>query len=151
MILSWKLKQQRVHLSIGAYVLWSYDVTIEDFEAGGWSSSVLRDADGVFLAGYASNVRPELWYKEMWPEMSISFDDTVVCRDAERPKALVLRVNLEASDGSCAVDGRNARCCNLAGREYEVACLDAWRSASGVFEEYADLFVARRELIGPAP
>lgn len=149
--LSWTLKQQKVDLPIGTIVRYSQQRTVLDVETDVFFASVLRDEQGTFLIGLAGAIRPEVWYKDMWPELSLSFDASPVCQKPGYPDALELRVTLSGGQDVCTLDGGTGQCCTFSGTNYEVVCPDAWRSASGKHHDYAYILVARQGILVGAP
>ena len=111
----------------------------------------MRDEQGRFLIGLASSIRPEVWYEDMWPELSISFDPSPVCQKPGYPDALELRVTLSDGRDVCILDGGTGRCCTFSGTQYEVLCPDAWHTVSGTRPDFAYILVARQGLLVSAP
>jgi hypothetical protein len=92
-----------------------------------------------------------VWYTDIWPEMTLSFGSTPVCRAAQYPDALALGLTLSSGPDTCTLDSGTARCCNFSGVPYEVVCPDAWHSVSGARPDYAYFLVARQDVLVPAP
>jgi hypothetical protein len=149
--LVWILKQQSVNLPVGTIVRYSHQYTILNVEKDVFEASVLRDDKGALLIGFARAIRPEVWYTDMWPEMTLSFGSTPVCRKPQYPDALALRLTLSSGADTCTLDSGTAKCCSFSGVPYEVVCPDAWRSASGDHPDYAYVLVARQDILVPAP
>jgi hypothetical protein len=139
------LKQQSVRLAAGTVVRYSHRSTIIN-----GTTNLLRDENGVLLIGWVSSIRPEVWEKDMWPELTLSFASTPVCQKAGYPDALFLRLTLSNGADTCTLDGSTARCCTFSGVLYEVAA-DAWHDVSGRYPDSARILVARRDLLVPAP
>jgi hypothetical protein len=149
--LVWILKQQSVNLPVGTIVRYLHQYTILHVEKDVFQASVLRDEKGALLIGFAVSIRPEVWYTDMWPEMTLSFGSTPVCRDAKYPDALALRLTLSSGPDACTLDSGTAKCCSFSGVPYEVVCPDAWHSVSGARPDYAYVLVARQDILVPAP
>lgn len=150
-VLTWTLKQQKVVLPMGAIVRWAMNLTILDVETDSFRTGVLRDEQGAFLMGLAVGIRPEVWPKDMWPELNLSFDPTPVCQQPGHPGTLKLRVTLSDGKDACALDGGTGRCCAFSGTQYQVQVPDAWRRASGSHPDAAWILVARQGLLASAP
>jgi hypothetical protein len=148
--LVWNLKQQRVNLAIGTVVRYLHRYTILNAETDAFTTNLLRDEKGELLIGYVAGIRPQVWAKDMWPEVTLSFASTPICQKAGYPDALALRLTLSSSRDTCTLDSGTARCCSFDGVLYEVEA-EAWHTVSGGYPDYAQILVARRDLLIPAP
>ena len=149
--LVWVMKQQLISLPVGSVVRYSQRYTIINVETDAFRTNVLRDENGALLVGWVVGIRPQVWDSDMWPELALSFASPPVCQKAGYPDALALRLTLSNGQDTCTLDSQTARCCTFSGVPYEVISTDAWHSVSGERPDYANILVARQDILVPAP
>lgn len=156
--LMWKLKQHALKLPVGSELHYKSALHLRGVEDDVSATSVLRDQKGQLLIGHASGMRPDVWDREVWPELALSVDQSAICADAQRSTVELLRFTIAAGRDTCTLDARSARCCSMLGDTYVVKASDAVRNSAksvrvgerNVPQDSVNLIVAKKSLLAPA-
>lgn len=158
--LVWTVKQHRIDLKPGMIVRYALRKTVRNLEDDTTVTAVMRDDEGRFLLGHVGGVRPEVWDKDLWPELVLSIDPQVLCSDPRFPALKRLRFTLSAGADSCTLDAATARCCTFGGDTHLVQAVGASRNTTvppagigaghAVFDKI-HVLVARPSVLLPVP
>jgi hypothetical protein len=154
--LVFRLKQQIVRMDAGTEVRFAYRRSIRHVEEDVSVTTTLRSSEGELLLGAVTSVRPEVWDKDMLPELTLSVQAGSLCQESKYPTLQRLRFTLSSGTDTCTLDAATARCCKFSGKNHLVLAADALRTskASGGSTSTRDgitVLVAREGLLAPAP